>query len=83
MNMRKFNPGVGRWIDANCEITKHRYLAWVAASKQKAIDADCRSSKWLADGNAYAERGDKVRAEKCYAKSQFWLDRYNKYAGNL
>jgi hypothetical protein len=29
-----------------------------------------------------AERGDHVKAEKLYAKGQYWLDRYNKLAGN-
>lgn len=28
------------------------------------------------------ERGDKIKAEKCYEKAQFWLDRYNALAGN-
>jgi hypothetical protein len=49
--------------------------------QEKALDAEVRCSKWLADGNAARERGDKERAEKCYAKSQFWLDRYNKLTG--
>lgn len=47
----------------------------------KALDAEVRASQWLADGNAARERGNMVKAEKCYAKSQFWLDRYNKLTG--
>lgn len=50
--------------------------------KDRMLDADVRSSQWLAGGNIARESGDMVGAEKCYAKSQFWLDRYNLLAGN-
>ena len=46
------------------------------------IDAETRASMWLADGNAASERGNEKRAEVCYRKSQFWLDRANVLAGN-
>jgi hypothetical protein len=49
---------------------------------EKMIEAEERGSHWLAEGNAAAERGSHERAEKLFAKSQFWLDRYNKLAGN-
>lgn len=49
--------------------------------KERMIDAEVRGSKWLADGNEAAERGEKTKAEECYEKSQFWLDRYNLLAG--
>lgn len=49
---------------------------------QKALDAETRGNQWLADGNAAAEAGNKKKAEKCYDKGQFWLDRYNKLMGN-
>ena len=49
--------------------------------KERTLDADVRSSQWLADGNEARESGDMLKAEKCYAKSQFWLDRYNLLAG--
>ena len=42
------------------------------------VDAEWRGSHWLAEGNYYAERGMKAKAEKCYEKSQYWLDRANK-----
>jgi hypothetical protein len=45
------------------------------------IIAEDRAAKWLADGNAAAERGDQKRAERCYAKSQFWLDKANRLCG--
>ena len=50
-------------------------------NREKAIDAEVRGSHWLAEGNTHAERGDKARAEKCYSKGQFWLDRFNKLTG--
>lgn len=46
------------------------------------IDAEVRGSMWLANGNEAAERGNKKRAEVCYRKAQFWLDKYNRLAGN-
>jgi hypothetical protein len=49
---------------------------------EKLIEADERGSRYLADANEAAERGDTVKAEKLYAKGQYWLDRYNKLAGN-
>jgi len=49
--------------------------------KERTLDADVRCSQWLADGNEARESGDTAKAEKCYAKSQFWLDRYNLLAG--
>lgn len=50
--------------------------------RDRIIDAEVRGSRWLADGNEAAEKGNATKAEKCYAKAQFWLDRYNKLAGN-
>lgn len=49
---------------------------------ERKIDAEIRGSAYLADANEAKERGDHVKAEKLYEKSQFWLDRYNKLAGN-
>ena len=48
----------------------------------KIIEAEQRASKWLADGNEAEERGNAVKAEKCFAKAQFWLDRLNLLQGN-
>lgn len=45
-------------------------------------EADERGNRYLADANEASERGDKVKAEKLYAKGQFWMDRYNKLVGN-
>ena len=51
-------------------------------TRAKIIEAEQRSSAWLADANEAAERGDHAKAEKLYAKAQFWLDRLNKLLGN-
>lgn len=43
--------------------------------------ADTRASHWLAEGNQYADQGKKLKAEQCYAKAQYWMDKYNKLRG--
>lgn len=48
---------------------------------ERQLDADVRSRHWLAEGNAASEIGDAALAEKCYAKAQFWLDRWNFLCG--
>lgn len=48
----------------------------------RMLDAEERGSRYLADANQAAERGNHAKAEKLYDKSQYWLDRYNKLAGN-
>lgn len=50
-------------------------------TEEKIIEYEVRCGRWLADGNEYAERGEKEKAERCYEKSQFWLDRANKARG--
>lgn len=50
--------------------------------RERIIEADERGSRYLADANEAAERGDMEKAEKLYAKGQYWLDRYNKLVGN-
>lgn len=52
------------------------------STQERALDAEVRANKWLADGNQYRENGNNEMAEKCYQKSQYWLDRYNLLAGN-
>jgi hypothetical protein len=44
---------------------------------EQILDAEVRGSQWLADGNLASEKGDQRKAEECYRKSQFWLDRRN------
>jgi hypothetical protein len=50
--------------------------------KDRILDADIRCGQYLADANEAEEQGDKAKAEKLFAKSGFWRDRYNKLAGN-
>jgi hypothetical protein len=52
------------------------------SNADKIADADARGGKWLALANEAAERGDSAKAEKLYAKGQYWLDRSNKLRGN-
>ena len=49
---------------------------------EKMLQAEERGSHWLAEGNAAEDRGNREKAERCFEKSQYWLDRYNKLAGN-
>jgi hypothetical protein len=49
--------------------------------QEKIAEADQHGGKWLGDANEAAERGDHEKAEKLYAKGQFWLDRSNKLRG--
>lgn len=51
-------------------------------TREKIIEAEQRGAHWLAEGNEAEERGNTVKAERCFAKAQHWLDRYNKLVGN-
>lgn len=50
--------------------------------RERALDAETRASAYLADANEAIERGQSDKAEKLYAKSQFWLDRMNLLNGD-
>jgi uncharacterized protein HemY len=50
---------------------------------ERTLDAEHRASAYLGDANEASERGDHEKAERLYSKCQFWLDRYNKLAGNM
>lgn len=92
-NLRLISPGVSCIVKAYSPVDKGRIMkssvdkAWdrfqakIKELNAKALDAEVRSSKWLADGNAALECCNVEKAEKCFAKSQFWLDRYNRMAG--
>jgi hypothetical protein len=43
-------------------------------TSEKINEAYERSSHWLAEGNVASEAGKQAKAEKCYEKSQKWLD---------
>lgn len=49
---------------------------------ERIADADARCSTYLANANEAEERGDRETAEKLYAKSGFWRDRYNRLKGD-
>jgi hypothetical protein len=48
---------------------------------ERVLDAETRGNQWLADANEAKERGDRKRAEHCWEKGQFWLDRANRLLG--
>lgn len=48
----------------------------------KIAHADELGGRWLAAANEAAERGQHDKAEKLYAKAQYWLDRANTLLGN-
>ena len=50
--------------------------------RERAIEAEVRASQYLADANEALEAGRKEKAEKLFAKSQFWLDRMNLLSGD-
>lgn len=50
--------------------------------KDKKVEAEVLCSKWVADGNEAMEKGDWNKAQRCYEKSDFWLDRVNKLDEN-
>jgi hypothetical protein len=51
------------------------------ANRDKIIKAEEFGSRYLADANEAAERGNHTKAEKLYEKSQYWLDRANNLRG--
>lgn len=53
----------------------------VGKKRQQALTAEQRATHWLAEGNEASEKGNNIKAEKCYDKSQYWWDRYNKITG--
>lgn len=55
----------------------------MAKRKEFKVDltAEERAGRWLADANEAAEQGKHEKAEKLYAKSQYWLDRANNARG--
>lgn len=49
---------------------------------ERMVEAEQRASTHLANANEASERGQHEKAERLYGKAQFWLDRYNRLAGN-
>lgn len=48
---------------------------------ERTLEAETRASQWLADGNQAREAGHKVKADRCFEKAQYWLDRANYLSG--
>lgn len=47
----------------------------------RIAEADDRGSRYLADANEAADRGQHAKADRLYTKGQFWLDRSNTLRG--
>ena len=58
-----------------------RGMTMLDESHPKVLDAYHRSARWLGDANEAEEAGNTEKAEKLYAKSSYWLDRYNRLTG--
>jgi hypothetical protein len=50
--------------------------------EERMVEAEVRSTRALADANEASEKGQKEKAERLYDRAQYWLDVYNKLAGN-
>lgn len=48
---------------------------------ERVLDAETKSSQWLAEANQAQESGRFVKAERGFKKAQFWLDRANHLSG--
>lgn len=49
--------------------------------REKIADADQRGNEWLSKARDAEERGNQARADECYRKGNYWLDRSNKLRG--
>lgn len=79
VQMKRKGKGQMKWSKAVRDLEKQ---VKVAINKTKEQKATAQSAHWLAEGNAAKEKGNAIKAAKCYSKSQFWLDRANRLAGN-
>lgn len=48
---------------------------------EKIADADLRGNVWLAKARRAEDGGNQARADECYRKGNYWLDRSNKLRG--
>lgn len=56
------------------------FRASVKPLAERVLDAEARADQWRADGNKAQKAGRVTRAERCFYKAQFWLDRANELA---
>ena len=54
----------------------------MAMNKDKANEYTEKAARWLHEANLAAEAGKKEKAERLYAKSQYWHDKMHKALGN-
>jgi len=54
----------------------------VGVASDKAIEFEVEAARWLHEGNLAAESGEHARAERMYARSQYWHDKMNAALGN-
>jgi hypothetical protein len=59
-----------------------RTAAFLTIKDNKPATYEHHANYWLANGNEAEEKGEKAKAERCFQKAQYWLDRYNKAVGN-
>lgn len=57
-------------------------LACKHRKERMKLRAEELGGRYLADANEMSEQGKTKKAQKLYEKGQYWLDRYNKLAGN-
>ena len=50
--------------------------------QERIIYANTMGCQHLGNANEAAEKGNQAKADKLYAKAQFWLDRYNLLVGD-
>lgn len=82
--MAAYDFGRGIPVPARCNTTSAQIMSASEMTEQQkhdAINAEARAGQWLADGNEAREAGNAEKAERCYTKAQYWLDRYNKLTG--
>ncbi len=52
-----------------------------AKLREKIADADVRGNEWLRKAREAELQGYQARADECYRKGNYWLDRSNKLRG--
>ncbi len=59
-------------------LEKCRICGGQRVAKAKIADVEARGNQWLADANEAAESGNATKADECYRKGQYWLDKLNR-----
>lgn len=48
---------------------------------ERIADADMRGNEWLLQARRAEEKGNLTKADECFRKGNYWLDRSNKLRG--